>query len=515
MSDGHDTGNIFSALLLEWYYTMGWRDALARVLRMHAWINGTTVMSGDANSFYNHALAADNYFSGLSSGGLMHFPIADSWRAHDDSMAYNNLYDELPGAANPAFMVRPANGSSYRQIATGPGRGWPKSTGLDFHGDRDYVWLYTYAGERYEVHTSDLCGSVDPKLSTIRMQGGAEVIQSEYFDCNMSNNACFDEVSSVNDWLGIRVEQENTAGATGCYRLNVRTFDDVGDTETASRAIANNGTWYEGAWEAAGDVDYFRVYVDATGGGTDVYLDVETCEVASGENPDTVLDLYWQGSSAAVDHDDDDNHPGAQLGQCGDAAEYNQYNHASHLRYRISGTQPVGWYYIKVSEFANGTGRYKVRALQTAGAARDIGGNGRSDAFALSNDARTGRYIAGDLGGADVEDWFKVTLGEQEHVTFHTADGTLDTMLEVRGVAAGTAGANGYTTLATPSLQWMRKDDDGAFAFEATYKSSLHFCAPVAGDYYVRVGAYGANSGTYTLFMQRMGNFATPYPAFP
>jgi hypothetical protein len=179
---------------------------------------------------------------------------------------------------------------------------------------------------------------------------------------------------------------------------------------------------------------------------------------------------------------------------------------SSKLSYSLPAGK-TGWYYIKVNEYQDdATGKYKVRALQNGGD-RDVGGSGKTTALALSDNETTGRYVAGDLTGSDVEDWFKVTLSSQEHVTFHTADGTLDTIIEIYD-----DGTNGYSLLGGTSNTWMRSDDDGAMA---NLKSQSHFCAPRPGDYYVKVRPYSTDTGSYTLYVQRMGNSAPAYPSFP
>ena len=166
-----------------------------------------------------------------------------------------------------------------------------------------------------------------------------------------------------------------------------------------------------------------------------------------------------------------------------------------------------GFYYLRVKEF-NDTpaGSFKVKATQTGGS-RDVGGSSRGTALTLSTNELTGRYVAGDLDSSTDEDWFKVTLGEQEHVTFHTFDGSADTVIELYD-----DGTNGYAEISDATRRWMRKDDDGAVP---SLMSAKHFCAPRAGDYYVRVTGYGGSTGNYTIYAQQMGNSATAYPAWP
>lgn len=504
-AEQHDTANIFAGAYLELYYELGWRDALARNLEIQdgevdsntAWTDST-----NSNSFYEHMLQADKDFWDI---GAWQFSIGQAWKRHDDTATYANWEwkDQLPGAANPAYMFRPTTTGSWETITSGPDAGLPRLA-FDFDKDRDYIWIYTYDDENYIVRTWNLCSNVNPKMHWVRMVSGAESLttSTDCADPGYGNNPCVNVVSGLNGWAGIRVEQEVAGQGLGCYDIEIQRGDDCGDAAGASRAIANDNTWYTGTWEGAGDADFYKVYVKEAGSGKT--LDVETCEITAGSNPDTVISVYYQDDLVNSVASDDDN-----AGACGTATP----RRSSKLSYSLP-TGKTGWYYVKVNEYNNdAAGSYKIRALQNGGD-RDLGGSALGSAYTVTDNELTGRYVAGDLSSADDNDWFKVSLTAQEHVTFHTGEGTLDTVIEIYD--DGTTGYSALDVLAEDTgsdLKWMRRDDDGAFE---SLKSQLHFAAPRTGDYYIKIRPYTENSvGTYTLFVQRMGNSATAYPSFP
>lgn len=144
------------------------------------------------------------------------------------------------------------------------------------------------------------------------------------------------------------------------------------------------------------------------------------------------------------------------------------------------------------------------------GGSRDVGGSGKGSALTITTNQLTGRYVAGDFADGNDQDWFKVDLSENEHVTFHTAEleSGADTVMEIWD-----DNVTGYQRIPDASKRWMRRDDDGGVE---SLSSHLHFVAPKAGTYYVKLKAYGAQStGAYTLFVQQMGNYATSYPSYP
>lgn len=127
------------------------------------------------------------------------------------------------------------------------------------------------------------------------------------------------------------------------------------------------------------------------------------------------------------------------------------------------------------------------------------------DALALSNDPRTGRYIAGSLESANDADWFLVNLTEGERVTFHIGDNVADTILRLSDTATG------YKDITDASKRWLRMDDDWGWEAGASH---IQFTSPLAGDYYLRVTGKDGSTGRYTLWVQRMDNSAPALPAW-
>ncbi|GMV44560.1 MAG: hypothetical protein AMXMBFR64_62760 [Myxococcales bacterium] len=494
----YDTANIFNGVSMELYLQLGWRDALSRVLEsVDGEVNGSTAWTG-SNSFYEHMLASDLDFWDI---GAWQLTISQAWKKHDATTtnANWNWTDQWPGAATPSFMLRPTNPFGAWQTFTGGPDSFLPRNAIDFNKDRDYTWYYTYEGETYRFRTWNLCQNLDPMMEWIRFVSGAESVGITSYDCadpGYGNNPCISFEAGSNGWGAVRIRQEVAGSATGCYDLQVQVMDDIGDTPQASRAAANSGAWYDARWEESGDVDYFRVYVADSGAG--IALDVETCEQTAGSNPDTVISLYHQGDLTTAVATDDDG------GTCGTGNPLR----SSKISYQVPAGK-TGFYYVKVVPYnSSSTGSWKLKATQTGGS-RDVGGSSRATAFVVSTDELTGRYVAGDFSSGNDEDWFRVTLGEQERVTFHTADGTADPVLWLFD-----NDNTGYQYISIdPTKTWLRMDDDGGYE---TNHSQLHFVAPRAGDYFIRARPYSAaKTGTYTVFVQQMGSSATAYPAYP
>ena len=484
----HDAGNIFAATWLELHYDLGWRDTMARAHESVDEIDANTVWEGSSNTFHAEMLESDSQY--WSIGAWQH-TISKAFARHDATVADSSwfLNDQWPGAANPAYMLR--LGSTTTTIDRGESTAEP-DLAYDFWNDSDYVWIYTYAGETYTFDTPAFGTGVEPFMSFIRMSGGSESVTASN-DC-VANSPCLQFVANVTGWAAIRVG--GSIGNTGWYDLTIKVDDDVGDAGAKSTAIANDGTWYNGSWEATADVDYFRVYVNEDGGS--VQLELETCEQTAGQNPDTLITMYYQDDLTTSVASNDDG------GTCGTAGTLR----SSKFTYNVP-TGKKGFYYIKVHEWEdNATGSYKIKATQINGN-RDVGGSSTGTALALSDNELTGRYVAADLSSSSDDDWISVSLAENEHVTFHTQDlkGDCDTVMTIQD-----NGTNGYSRVPDSTKRWMREDDDGGFDART---SQLHFVAPNAGTYFLRIRPFSSTSlGAYTLYVQRMGNFAPAQPAW-
>ncbi len=193
---------------------------------------------------------------------------------------------------------------------------------------------------------------------------------------------------------------------------------------------------------------------------------------------------------------DDDGHPGCSLG--------------SRIEYTIPAGKP-GFYLVRVEEYDNDQkGSFQVSAAVT-NADRDVGGSNRTTAFTMANDGVSGRHVAADIQPAADEDWFRVELSEDEHVTFYTADlkGGVQTVIEIHDADPAILG---YQRVTDAARRWLRRDVDGGVAPQT---SRLHFVAPKSGTYFLRVTSQAGTSGAYSLYVQRMGNTATALPAYP
>jgi serralysin len=88
---------------------------------------------------------------------------------------------------------------------------------------------------------------------------------------------------------------------------------------------------------------------------------------------------------------------------------------------------------------------------------------------------------AGTINSATDQDWFSIVLNAGQNLTLDVIGGSLsDPTLAVHNGAGTVLAFN---------------DDSGG-----TLNPHINFTAPSAGTYFLDVGGFGTNTGTYTLF---------------
>ena len=253
-----------------------------------------------------------------------------------------------------------------------------------------------------------------------------------------------------------RIEQDVVAGthyvrigsygeAAGSYVVQAlftaeRITDDHGNTRSNATALAL-GDSVPGKIEEGGDEDFFRVEVKEPGSLT----------VYTSGDLDTAGELQ-RGDGTYLAGDDDS---------------------GELQNFRIEHDVVVGTYFVRVGSYGVATGSYVVQALFTAELIADDHGDNRSDATALA----LGDPVLGEIEQGGDEDFFRVEVSVPGSLTVYSS-GDLDTVGELQ------RGDGTYLT----------SNDDGGGKRNFRIEHDV-----VVGTYYVRVGSYGASTGSYVV----------------
>lgn len=493
--DPHDTGNAFAAVYLDLHHEIGWKAATKLVMESldseiddyTEWVDSST----DENDFYHHMLESDIE---LTEKGWQ-LVIGQAWKRHDSSTPASSWdwKDQWPDGPTSAYMIY---SPTDEEVVTGGPDSYLPSLALDYRTDEDYFFFYGHKNTAYRFETRNLCSGVDTVIDIVHINSGSETTDATNDDCDPGSglDSCVTFSPTSSGWYAAKVRAYNQA-SEGCYELAHWSNDDVGDEATGARPMAPSEVPYAGEWEDSGDVDYYKVYVPDSGSG--VSLVVYTCEVTA--DADTEITLFHESDLVnSVDFNDD-----VTTDVCG------QY--ASKITYNVPAGK-AGFYFLKVNEHGNNaTGQWQIYAYVVGD--DDVGGTGKASALVLSDDAVKGRMVSGHFDSATDEDWFAVSLGDQEHVTFHVTDleSGADTVMSVYDRSL-----TGYGDVPLKSgtdVTWLREDDDGGVASLA---SRIHLVAPRAGDYYVRLRPYSSSTlGAYSLYVHRSGILGDSVPAYP
>jgi subtilisin-like proprotein convertase family protein len=232
----------------------------------------------------------------------------------------------------------------------------------------------------------------------------------------------------------------------GIWRSNFGSYlDDHGNSAPIATGISAVPGNKPGVIEVPGDVDWFS-FTAAVGSTYDI-------ETSLGSLADSVLRLI--AADGVTELALNDNSVG--------------------LESLITWTAPAnGVYFAEVRAASGQTGSYDF-SVSLSGA--DDHGNDASLATNISLPSTTG----GEVESSFDVDWFKFTAVSGTMYQFDTVLGTLPDS-ELRLFAP-----DGTTELAY--------DDDGGPGFA----SRINWMAPASGDYYLEVGGYGSDFGTYSL----------------
>ncbi|MCP4020295.1 MAG: hypothetical protein GY729_00505, partial [Desulfobacteraceae bacterium] len=252
---------------------------------------------------------------------------------------------------------------------------------------------------------------------------------------------------------------------TGTYTLNISDIteeddtDDYSQDETTTGAIAV-GDSVSGEIETAYDEDWFKISLDA---GQQIQIDLEGSPTSQGTLADPYLSGVYNDSGSLVTGWDDDSGTGRN----------------AQLNFTAT---DAGDYFISTGGFSNYTGTYTLSATDCT--ITDDYSAGISTAGTVT----AGTPVTGDIEEGNDTDWFAISLlaGQQIQIDLEgsaTSKGTLvDTFI------AGIFNSSGELISNT-------SDDDSG----AGWNASLAFTASSDDTYYIAAGAFGSNTGTYTL----------------
>lgn len=556
-ADVHDHGNILAAIDLDLLYQLGWKDTLYRVFESVDEVGSSTTTGRviGSDSFYAEMIESDSEAWIRRPWEMI---ITRAWYRHDDPFS-SGLWtwtDQWPGARNPAWLhplPTPVDASQWQD--TGKGHSYLPDSALEHVHDHDYLWVYLRAGveTRFRAWSPTAVGT-DTVLRIVQMAGNVEttIASNDDFSSAVTGagqpcvndmpvdgqgsplasglSSCLRFTPAVSGYYGIVVSGFDES-VTGPYTWEYRVLDDAGGGDSiiepeateAAYSISTGGDTYDMGWQFVGDNDWFRIHIPAdynNGGPTPVSLvgatlNVEVCTDATAGSADSAVFLLRDPSNLQF-MDWQTNNATTCLG--GDAGT------------RVSAVIPAGgvdqnWFAWVYEPGLDATGRYTIRAFITAGPNPDdywdpnlilagaaLTSPAMDSAQPIDNGASTGRFVSGHFHAGDPGDTFRVDLVEGEHVTFSTQDlrGGADTVLELY---ADTSTIAGYQQVPDSTRRWLQSDDDDGLEL---FSSRIHFVAPRAGRYYIRVRPFNASTvGSWTLHVQRMGNSHAALPALP
>lgn len=343
---------------------------------------------------------------------------------------------------------------------------------IDEVGDLDWFAVELEAGRsvRIEVRGAPTDNGTlsDPYLRGVHSQTG-ELLPSTTND---------DGGDGLNSLLEFTATETGTyyvsagafGGNIGTYTVlveDIESLDDHPATPETTAIIPIGGTAV-GTIEDGGDQDWFAVEMVA---GRDYRVEVRGTPTDDGSLPDPYLRGIHDSSGALL--------PGSTNDDGGDGLN-------SSLTFTATET---GTFFVSAGAFGGNTGTYTV-SVDDLGSLDDY-----SDSAASAGTVAVDGTATGNIEDANDTDWFSVNLaaGQEYRIEVRgapTSDGTLSDPY-LRGV---------YD--ASETLIPSSANDDGG----ENLNSLLEFTAPSAGTYYIAAGAFGSNTGTYTVEVTNLGS---------
>ena len=375
-----------------------------------------------------------------------------------------------------AEPIAPADDFSADESTTGTVGVDSSATGsIETEGDRDWFAVELVAGHTYVV---DLEGSEtgrgtldDPHLRGIYDADGNLVPDTSNDDFNGSRNSRVTYTPAADGSYYVAVGASESG--EGTYTVSVRDTGSVSeaagedlpaDTTTTGRVGVDSSA--TGTVGTVGDEDWFAVELVA---GRTYAIDLE----GSGTGLGRLADPYLRGI-----HDADGNLlSGTSNDDVGDSRNS-----------RVTYTPTVdGTYYVAAGAFGLAEGTYTVSVRETASVS-ETGGEDLPTDTTTAGRVEVDSSAIGTIGTAGDEDWFAVEL---------VAGRTYAVDLESSGTGLG--------RLADPYLRGIHDADGNLLSgtsnddFGLSHNSRVTYTPTVDGTYYVAVGAYETDEGTYKV----------------
>ena len=356
------------------------------------------------------------------------------------------VVDDYPATTATGAVVK-VGGSAMGEIAA--------------PGDTDWFAVDVIAGREYQLDLegwrTDRGTLEDPYLLGIYAADGTLIDGTTDDDGGegLNSRVSFEAPESGTYYIAAGAYDEHT----GDYLLSV---EDPGDDYPASTGttgtVAVDGS-NTGKVDYTGDEDWFAVELVAD---REYQIHIE----GSLTGQDALRDPTLYGI-----HDSDGN----QIAGTGDDDGGERPN--SRLAFTAPGS---GTYYIAAGAFGEDTGAYRLIV--------DDAGDDYPASTGTTGTVVVGGSAAGEVDYAGDEDWFAVELVAGREYQIHIEGFPTD-----RG------------TLGDPYLYGIHDVDGHLLADTANddggtgYNSRLEFVAPESGTYYIAVGAFGEDTGTYTV----------------
>ncbi|MEX5728137.1 Ca2+-binding RTX toxin-like protein [Rhodovulum iodosum] len=388
------------------------------------------------------------------------------------------------GANTGTYRLSVSDAGTGDDYADNPGTTGAVSPGSDATGaiedayDRDWFAITLEGGRSYQI---DLEGSgtgggslSDPYLNGVFNSAGSFIAGSFDDDGGEGLNSRV-EFTPVSD--GTYFISAGAYGANiGSYTLSVSgagSSDDYAADTSTTGAVGASGI-ATGEIEAPEDRDWFAVTLER---GATYAIGLEGSWSEGGTLSDPFLRGIYTASGTPISGTSDDD-GGVVLD--------------SLLEFTATST---GTHYISAGAFGDATGTYTLVVENLGG-----GGDDFASDTGTSGAVSVGGAATGEIEEADDTDWFAVTLASGGSYVFDlegtpTGAGTLpDPYIEGVYDSAGSFIAGAY-------------DDDGGLGLN----SRLEFVASSGGTYYIAAGAFGLNTGTYTLSVTGVGGGTDDY----
>ncbi|MCA8906594.1 MAG: PPC domain-containing protein [Rhodospirillaceae bacterium] len=339
--------------------------------------------------------------------------------------------------------------------------GQPATGAIEIGGDEDWFALQVTAGQRYVIDmegTPTNAGSLPDPYLYLYDDTGAEIDWNDDGGLDFNSRLTFTPDATGTVYIGAAAY----AGNVGTYTLTVAETEAPEDDYPATASTTGSvtvGQPVTGEIEVPDDEDWFALQAEA---GMSYRIDMEGTPTNAGSLPDPYLYLY-DSSGMEVDWNDDG-------------------GEAFNSQITFTPDAP-GTYYIGAAAFASNTGTYTLTVSEFVPPPDDYASDTGTAGY-----VSVGSSATGEIEVAYDADWFAVDL--EAGVTYViTQEGTPTAMGTLPDPYVAIYDDAGY------ELDW---NDDGGSGFN----SRLLYTPSYSGLHFVEGGAYGSNTGTYTIAVE-------------